>query len=420
MPIRLRDINPAIFLHPMALGHSETPLAHLDVRHNADENKLVASFTNPSSASDGVTTSTSGDEELSIYHQGDTIGSDGLNIRKGGNVGIGKVKSDHKLHVAGTLMVDNKVVGQSTTLQLDTEADGNISFKLANSEKAVLNANGLGVGVTPASNEKLIVNGNVYFKGGGIIHRVGTTDSTVINSDGYVLWDQITGEPSWLDGTQSNVQVGNFGGNLGWSKVGVTGDTKPSWIDNTQSNISLSGFNNDLGASSQWTDVSSTIGSTAYTGIYYNDSDGTKARVTIGDNAVAEQALIVRDDATWQLVLKNSATGGQAWYVGANATGVLRGDGGKLLISTSKDAANTKFVFNNTGALWINEDPATTDSLITSAEKLVVKGDSYHKGITYAYNNTDQWITINNAFNSGGRTGTDWQTWWYYICQRRW
>ena len=47
MAIRLRDVNPVIFLHDLSIGHSNQPNGSLDVRHDTDENRVFASFLNP-------------------------------------------------------------------------------------------------------------------------------------------------------------------------------------------------------------------------------------------------------------------------------------------------------------------------------------------------------------------------------------
>ena len=440
MAIRLRDISPAIFLHPMAIGHSNAPLAHLDIRHDANENKLITSFLNPSGTTDGITTSarlgkdvnsnesikfnyvyktTAADRYFRLNHEGDASPL-GLFLRSGGYVGVGVANPSHKLEVLGEAVFSNETHGTKFSWStgnasgvIDTYGNHNLELRTNGTQKMMLNSHGVGIaGGAAASDQQLRVHGNIALTGALIQGANTQAEVTVITTDGYVQWGRISGEPGWLATNQNDVTVDGFKDNLSWNKVGTTASPVPPWIESSQSTIDLSGFNNDLGASSQWTDVVSAIGQTNYSGIYYTGSSLT-GKVSIGQNAVAAERLIVRDDATWQLVLKNGATDGGSWFWGVNATNVLRGDKGKLLLSTSLDPAHTKFTFCDNGRFMVNTDPATTDGNITNAEKFVVTGDSYFKGTTYNCHTSDQNVTMNSGYNSGGKTGDHWSTWWY-------
>ena len=187
MAIRLRDIDPVVFLHSIAVGHANDPGQGiwLDIRNDANEHKTIAAFTNPLAMDSGRQTkielgtsrdvgksalftyifdgTNSGNQELSFSHRGDDRVTKGLHIHKGGNVGVGVEGATAKLQVDGEVMVNDRVIGESLQLILDTEKHdnnaGKIHFSLGGTAKMKLTEDGLGIGTDPTSTEKLKVIG---------------------------------------------------------------------------------------------------------------------------------------------------------------------------------------------------------------------------------------------------------------------
>ena len=422
MAIKLRNIDPVVLLVKVGVGiENPSSKIHISDASNSDGFIKLTNSSNSRTSAIGV------DAEGLYLKVGDSAESIDFRTSNGYSI-LNLDTSTGYLRLGGhsktaTSLLHLYAPANSATdepiLTLEADSDGSPRVQFTqnsvakgylewdhNTQSLSLNpgsgyvyvAEKMGVKTAPASTDTLKVGGRLNVTGG--IYS-GTTE--ILDTSNKIDYALLKSAPSWIDATQGNVVLADFKDNLGWSRVGVTGDVKPTWLAAAQSSVNLSDFNNDLGPSSQWTDDT-----TGVQGVYYNKhvKIGAPALAisTVDDSAVL--GVNSTGDGLATLRLQSSGAGGSSWNFIATET-VHSGGGGKLaIVPTSADETLSKLVIQADGKVSVNTSAATS-----LYENLTVTGNAgIYGGELYISADSDDGHLV---FINSSSTVSNYQDWWY-------